>query len=55
MQVVRIFGNDIHMEFGLDKGKKTALKTGQLVHSHNLILNFSREIQEFEKEKHTFT
>jgi len=51
MQVVRNFSDDIHMEFGLDKCAKTVLKRGKLVHSQNLILDFSREIQELKQGK----
>jgi len=39
------------MEFGLDKCEKTVLKRGKLVRSHNLILDFRREIQELEQGK----
>jgi len=51
MQVVRNFSTDIHKEFGLDKRAETVLKTGKLVHSQNLILDFNREIQELEQGK----
>jgi hypothetical protein len=39
------------MEFALQKCEKTVLKGGKLVHSDNLILDFSREIQELEQGK----
>jgi hypothetical protein len=51
MQVVRTFSDDIHTEFGLDKCEKNVLKIGKLVQPHNLILDFSREIQEPEQGK----
>jgi len=51
MQVVRTFSIDIHKEFGLDKCAETVLKTGKLVHSQNLILDFNSEIKELEQGK----
>jgi hypothetical protein len=39
------------MEFGHDKPKNFVLHRGNLVHSQNIILDFNREIQEFEKGK----
>ena len=48
IQVVRTFSCDIHMEFGLDKCAKIGLKRGKLFQSHNLILDFNREIKELE-------
>jgi hypothetical protein len=36
MKVVRIFTDDFHMEFGLDKCAKIVLKKGKLVQSQNL-------------------
>jgi hypothetical protein len=55
MQAVRTNSEDIHMEFGLDKGKKLEIQRGKLVHSQNLIFQFNREIQELEHGKHTNT
>jgi len=51
MQVVRNLSGVIHMEFGLDKCEITVLKRGKLVLSHNLILDFRREIRELEQGK----
>ena len=51
MQVVRSFSDDIHMEFGVQRCAKIVLKRGKLVHSHNLILDFKSDIQEFEQGK----
>ena len=51
MQVARNFSDDIHKEFGLDKCAKIVLKRGKLVQSQNLILDFTREIQELEHGK----
>jgi len=51
MQVVRTFSDDIHMEFGVQRCAKIVLKRGKLVHSHNLILDFKSDIQEFEQGK----
>jgi hypothetical protein len=54
MQVVRTFSIDIHKKSGLNKCAETVLKTGKLVHSQNLILDFNREIKEHEQGK-TYT
>jgi len=51
MQVVRTFSDDISMEFGLDKCTEIVLKRGKLVHSQNLILDFTRDIRELEQGK----
>ena len=42
MKVVRIFSDDIHMDFGLDKCAQIVFKTGKLVLSKNLILDSNR-------------
>jgi hypothetical protein len=39
------------MEIGLDNYAKIVLKTGKLVHSQNLILDFNREIQQLKQRK----
>jgi hypothetical protein len=44
MQAVRTCSDDIHMELGLDKCAGIVLKERKLVHSQNLILDFSREM-----------
>jgi hypothetical protein len=44
------FSNNIHIEFGLTKFAQIVLKKGTLFQSQNLILDFGREIQEFEQE-----
>jgi hypothetical protein len=46
IQTVATFSDDICMEFGLDKCAKVVLKKGKLVHSQNLVVDISREIQE---------
>jgi hypothetical protein len=51
IQTVENFSDDIHMEFGLEKCAKIAFKRGKLVHSHNLMLDINREIQELEQGK----
>jgi hypothetical protein len=43
MQAVRKISEDIHIEYGLEKRAKFVLKRRKLVHSQNLILQFSRE------------
>ena len=55
IQVVRIFSDDNHMQFELDKCAKITFKRGKLVHSQNLILDFNLEIQQLEQGKHTST
>jgi len=39
------------MEFGLDKCTEIVLKRGKLIHSQNVILDFTRDIQELEQGK----
>jgi len=49
IQIVKTFSDDIHMEFVLEKCAKIAFKRGKLVHSQNLVIDISREIQELEQ------
>ena len=49
IQRVKIFSDDIHMEFGLEKCAKIAFKRGKIVHSQNLVIDNNREIQELEQ------
>jgi len=49
IQIVKIFSDDIHMEFGLEKCAKIGFKRGKLVHSQNLVIDINREIQELEQ------
>jgi len=49
IHAVKIFSDDIHMEFGLEKCAKIAFKRGKLVHSQNLVIDINREIQELEQ------
>jgi len=53
IQLVKTFRNDIHMEFGLEKSAKFALKRGNLVHPQKLVIDNNREIlvQELEQGK----
>jgi hypothetical protein len=51
VQTVTTFSDDIDMEFGLDKCAKVVFKKGKLVHSHNLVVDINREIQELEQGK----
>ena len=51
MQAFRNIGDDIHIEFGLDKCAKIVLKRGKLVQSQNIVLEFYRVIQELEQGK----
>jgi len=54
IQVVRTCSDDIHMDLGLDRCARIVLKKQKLVHSQNLILDFSRELY-LNREKHTST
>jgi len=51
IQTVQTFSDDIDMEFGLAKYAKIAFKRGKLVHSQNLVIDITREIQELEQGK----
>ena len=51
IQTIKIFSDDIHMEFGLEKCAKFAFKRGKLVHWQNLVIDINREIQELEQGK----
>jgi len=51
IQIVKIFSDYIHREFGLEKCAKIAFKRGKLVHSQNLVIDINREIQEIEQGK----
>jgi len=51
MQVVKNFRDVIHIEFELDNCTKIVLMKGKLVHSQNLTLDTTREIQEFKQGK----
>jgi hypothetical protein len=48
LQTVKTFSDDIHMEFGLDKGAKFVFRKGKLVQSKNSVLHNNREIRELE-------
>ena len=51
IKIVKIFSDDIHMEFGLEKYIKIAFKRGKIVHLQNLVIDNNREIQELEQGK----
>jgi len=51
IQTVKTFGDDIHMEFGLEKYAKIAFKRGKVVHWQNFVIDINREIQELEHGK----
>ena len=51
IQTVKIFSDDIHMEFGLEKCAKIMFKRGKLTNSQNLVIDTNREIQELEQGK----
>ena len=50
-QTVKIFSNDIHTAFGLEKCDKVTFKRGKLIQAQNLITDATREIQELEQGK----
>jgi hypothetical protein len=51
IQTVKIFSDDIHMEFGLEKCAKITFKRVKLIHLRNLVIDINREIQELEHGK----
>ena len=51
IKTLKIFSDDIYMEFGLEKCAKIVFKRGELVHSQNLVIDINREIQELEQGK----
>jgi hypothetical protein len=51
IQTVKTFSDDIHMEFGIEKCAKIALKRGKLISSQNFVIDNNREIQELEQGK----
>jgi hypothetical protein len=51
IQTVKIFSDNIHMEFGLKKCAKHTLKRGKLISSQSLVIDNNREIQELEQGK----
>jgi len=51
IQTVKMFSDDIHVEFGLDKCAKITFKRGKLTHSQNLLNDINREIQGLEQGK----
>lgn len=51
LQTVKIFSDDVYMEFVRDNCAKIVHKKGKLVHSQNLLLDISREIQQLERGK----
>jgi hypothetical protein len=51
IQTVKIFSDDINMEFGLEKCAKITFKRGKLTHSQNLVIDTNRVIQVLEQGK----
>ena len=51
IQTVKIFSDDINMEYGLKKCAKITFKRGKLTHLQNLVIDTNREIQELEQVK----
>jgi hypothetical protein len=45
IQIVKVFMNDIYIEFGLGKYAKITFKRGELNPSQNLAIVINREIQ----------
>ena len=48
IQRVKIFSDDINMEFGLEKCTKITFKRGKLTHLQNLVIDTNRVMQELE-------
>ena len=51
IQRVKIFSDDINMEFGLEKYAKITFKRGKLTHSQNLVIDTNRKMQDLEQGK----
>ena len=51
IQTVKIFSDDINMEFRLEKCARITFKRGKLTHSQNLVIDTNRGIQELEQGK----
>jgi len=51
IKTVKIFSDNIQIEFGLEKCAKIAFKRDKLVNSQNLVIDVNREIQELEEGK----
>jgi len=51
IQRVKIFSDDINMEFAFQKCAKITFKRGKLTHSQNLVIDSNREIQELQSGK----
>jgi len=51
LQTVKIFSDDVYMEFVRDKCAKIVRKKGKLVHSQNLLPDINRETQQLERGK----
>ena len=51
IQTVKIFSDDIHMAFGLEKCAKVTFKRGKLIQTQNLMIDAIQEIQELEQGK----
>ena len=51
IRTVKMFSNDFHMAFGLEKCAKVAFKRGKLVQVQNLMIDTTRELQELEQGK----
>ena len=51
IKTVKIFSDDINIEFGLAKCAKITFKRDKLTNSQNLVIDTNREIQELEHRK----
>ena len=51
IQTVKIFSDDIHVTFGLEKCAKVTFERAKLIQAQNLMIDATREIQELEQGK----
>ena len=51
IKTVKIFSDDINMEFRLEKCSKITFKRGKLTHSQNLVIDTNRKMQDLEQGK----
>jgi hypothetical protein len=51
LQIFKTFSNDANMDFGLDKRPNIVLRKGCFLLLQNIILEFYRQLQQFEQKK----
>jgi len=50
LKIIKVFSDDIRMEFGLDKCAKATFKRGKLAKTENIELDFGTTIEDLERE-----